>query len=243
MQKLTKLIKWDLLTQYKYGLFVAGIILSLVWISILLFAPQQAIPDIMPIVLLGDLATMGYLFIAAMVFFEKGQGSIHAVITTPITTKQYIQSKIISLLIFILGVSLIVVYTVTIVKGLTANLLFVLLSIIITAVFYMLLGLFISTKYKDFTDFLFPTGLWLMISFIPLLGLMDLPQLSFLKNIYYLFPTHGMVLLMKGIYSPISMYDTLYAIAINVVFIYLLAKLCLTGFNRQVIGRRSDIDG
>ena len=242
MKKLLSLIKWDLITQQKYGLFSAGFILSLVWIAILMFLPDKAITIALPIVLLGDLAVMGYMFIAAMVFFEKGQGSIFAVVTTPIKVKQYILAKIISLLIFITAVSVAVVYAVSIAKGVSVNLLFVLIAILLTALFYMLLGLFIATKYKDFTDFLFPSGVWLMALFIPMLGLLELPGLAFMNKLFYVFPSQGMLFLMKAMFSKVSSFNLIYAIGFNVVAIIVLFNLCVKEFNRKVIGRRRDIN-
>lgn len=237
------LVRWDLYMQKKYGLINAGIIMSILWIAILMLFSSSLIPSVIPLVLLGDLATMGFMFIASMIYFERGQGSVNAVISTPVKTKEYIQSKIFSLFIYILCVSLVVVYSVSIIKGVQVNLIFVLLSITMTSIFYMLLGLFLSTKYKSFTDFLFPTGILFLILFVPILDFLNLEQLKFLDMIYYIWPTHGMLLLMKGMFNPISVFNFVYAVAINLVFIWFLYKKCLKEFNIKIIGRRGDIDG
>lgn len=229
--------------QYKYGLIAAGIIMSTLWITVLMLFSPKMLPSVIPMVLLGDLATMGYMFIAAIIYFERGQGSINAVISTPVKTKEYIQSKIISFFIYILCVSLLVVYIVSFTKGLEVKFIFVLLSISITSVFYMLLGLVLATKYKNFTDFLFPTGIVFLLLFVPILALLNLKQIKFLDRFYYLWPTHGMILLMKGIYGSISIFNLIYAVGINLIFIWVLYKKCLKEFNRKIIGRRGDIDG
>lgn len=243
MERLRRLVVWELILQYKYGLIAAGFVMSGLWIIVLSLFSKEMIPVVIPLVLLGDLATMGYMFIAAILYFEKNQGSIYAVTTTPVKTKEYIQSKIMGLMLYILGVSLVVVYSIGVIKGLEVHLVYLGLAILCTATFYILLGFILATVFTTFTDFLIPTGIFFLVLFIPALDFLNLPQLMLLRPFYYLFPTHGMLLLMKGIFGNVSMAESIYAVSINLVVAIILYRISLKVFNKKIIGRTDDIDG
>ena len=123
MMRLISAIKWDIFFQMKYGLYTAGAVLTLVWVGILSLFSGEAIRLAVPIVLLSDISTMGLLFIGSIIFFERGQGSIAAVITTPLKTKEYIVSKIVSLTLFITMYSLLLTLLTSWFKGQTLNML------------------------------------------------------------------------------------------------------------------------
>ena len=243
MNKLLSTIKWDMRFQLNNGLYLAGVVLSGVYIVIISLFPAESMQYVLPIVLLSDLSTMGMMFIAAILFFERGQGSIHAVVVTPLTTKQYLQSKVISLTIYVVAVSSTVVIVVSLLKHMPLNYLLMLLAITTIAVAYILGGFVLSTYYKNFTDFIFPLGLIFALSNLPLLWLFEIEALAPLKGLIYLIPSQGMVILLQAIFTAKPWYDLLYAIGYNSLVILLLYRAAIIKFNRKIIGRSSDIDG
>lgn len=242
MNRLSTLIKFEFQLQWKYGLMPAGVLMSGMWLLILSFFPASAMTVAVPLVLLGDLATMGYMFIASMIYFEKGQGSIHAMMVTPIAIKEYIRSKLIALLIYIVCVSFIVVQGISSFKGLNPNYVYLILSIVFTAVLHMLLGVLFSAKFDSFTDFLFPTGLIFMFLMIPMISFFKIPAIQFMEIFYYLWPTHGLILMLRAIFAPISGLQLAYAVIYNSLIIVWLYKSSIKAFNQEVVGREGDID-
>jgi len=242
MRILKNVLKWDIIFQIKYGLYLAGFVLSLVWIGVLSLFSGEALMIAIPIVLLSDVSTMGLLFIGAILFFERGQGSIHAVITSPLKTSVYILSKLISLTIFITIFTCFVVFAIALIKGMSVNVVFLLLSVVLISMEYVLLGFWLSTFFKNFTDFILPMGLVFAVFNLPLFTLFNIESLEAIKYAFYIIPTTGFVKLLQGLYSPQSIFDILYALIYNTLFIALLYKMCIKTFNTKIIGRSGDID-
>lgn len=242
MTTLVRLIGFEFKLQVKYGLFMAGILMSIMWLVVLSFFPASMMSVAVPLVLLMDLATMGYMFVAAMIYFEKGQGSIHALMITPISIKEYVISKITAILIYTLAVSFVVVQGISILKGISPNYVYLVLSLMMTATVHMLFGILFAAKFDSFTNFLFPTGLIFMFLMMPMLDFINIDALAFLKPFYYLWPSHGLILLLRGIYSPINLWQTVYGLLYNLILSLVLYKQVIKAFNQCIVGREADID-
>jgi fluoroquinolone transport system permease protein len=195
---------------------------------------------IIPIVVLSDVGTMGMLFIGAIVFFEKGQGSIKALIVTPVKPKEYIQAKVISLLCFVMLATFFVIIGPTLIKGVSINIVFYPIAVILIATPYILLGFILSAYFKSFTDFIFPMGLVFMVLNLPLLFLFDIKALEPFRGLIYILPSHGMVLLLKAMFEPQKALDLTYAILYNMIIIRWLYLKSIKIFNQKVIGRQGD---
>jgi len=243
MRRLLNSIKWDVRFQVKYGLYLAGTILTLVWIGVLYLFNGDGVKLAIPVVMLSDVSTMGLLFVGAILFFERGQGSIRAVITTPLKTGEYIISKVVSLTLFISLFSMILTLAISMIKGLTINWIFLILSVVLIAAEYVLIGFYLSTFFKNFTDFLLPMGLLFGVLNIPIFSMFNIPAIESTKTLLYILPSTGLIKLLQGIYSNQSMMDVLYAIVYNLIIIFVLYRLCLKNFNTKIIGRAGDLDG
>jgi fluoroquinolone transport system permease protein len=241
MQKLLNLVKWDIKFQLNNGLYIAGAVLSMVWIFVLILFPSTSMSYVIPIVVLSDVGTMGMLFIAAIVFFEKGQGSIKALIVTPVKPKTYIQAKVISLLCFVMLATFFVIIAPTIIKGISINLFMYTIAVTLIATSYILLGFILSAYFKSFTDFIFPMGLAFMILNLPLLYLFEIKSLEPFRGLMYILPSHGMVILLKGMFEPQKTLDLVYAVVYNIIIIRWLYLKSIKIFNQKVIGRQGDL--
>jgi len=243
MKRLLNIMKWDMIFQMNYKLYPVGVVITVVWIAILAILPGEIMEYALPIILLADLSTMGLMFIGAILFFEKGQGSIHAVIVTPMKTSDYLLSKVITLCAYIVLISTIVVVATAFIKGLTVNYLFVILATVLTSVAYTFGGFLLSSRYKKFTDFFLPMALVFGFFNIPLIWMFDVESVEAFRALIYVIPSHGLIILLQSMFEPQPWYDIAYAVVYNSFVIFVLYKLCIKSFNKKVIGRSSDIDG
>lgn len=242
MSRLLNTIKWDIKFQAKYGLYLAGMVLTAVWVGVLSLFSGEALFVAVPLVLISDVSTMGLLFIGSILFFEKGQGSINAVITTPLKTSEYILSKVISLTLFVFLFTFVLVGAISIIKGITSNFSILSLAVLLIAVEYILGGFYLTMFFKTFTDFLLPMGLVFGFFSLPLLAMFNLEALEQVKNLFYLIPTHGLIMLLQGMFETPSWATIIYAVVYNGLVIYVLYRLCVKGFNTKWVGRFGDID-
>jgi fluoroquinolone transport system permease protein len=99
MTNLKTMLRWEFLLQYRYKIIHISI-LSV----ILSFLSTQALPAIASeefhvLLLFFDSALVGIMFIGALVLFEKSENTLQALVITPMSTDDYLLSKIISLTI------------------------------------------------------------------------------------------------------------------------------------------------
>lgn len=242
MNKFLSTIKWDVRFQISNKLYAVGFVLTVMWIGVIILFPAEYMQYVIPIVLLSDLATMGLLFMGAIVYFERGQGFIYSIVTTPLKTSEYLISKVISLSLYVLLVTTAVVASVSFIKNLNANYMYMLLSVLVASAFYTLLGFLLSSFFKTFTDFLFPMGVLFTFFNMPLLWMFDIASLQGFRHIIYIMPSYGLVILLQSILTPKPWYDIVYAVIYNTIAIHALYRLCIKHFNRRIIGRSRDID-
>lgn len=242
MKRLLNAIRWDVRFQKNYGLYMAGTVLTLVWIGVLSLFNGEAMKLAVLVVLISDVSTMGLLFIGAILFFERGQGSIRAVITTPLKTKEYILAKVISLTFFITVFSVMLVVIISLIKGIQFSGFYLIVSVIVIAAEYVLIGFYLSTFFRNFTDFLLPMGLVFGVMNLPIFTMFNIPALESFRYLFYVIPSTGLVKLLQGLYEPQSLTIILYAILYNSFIIHLLFKLCVRNFNTKIIGREVDLD-
>ncbi len=241
--RLSKLVRWDFLFQVKYGIIIAAIIITLVWLGMISLLPAETMGYVIPVAFITDFAVTGFLFIAAMVFFEKGQGTLDVIVTSPIRVSEYILSKVISLSILICLIAIGLVFGVSTIKGLNVNYGFVIIASILSSSFFILLGFITSTFYKSFTDMILPMGAWFTVSFIPLLIYINADIFNFLDYIVFLWPTYSMIILIDAILGNSDVISIILSIAYIIILNFILFKISIKLFNQKVIGREEDIDG
>lgn len=65
---------YDVRYQFKYGFYFLYTVVSIVYIVILLFIPEDFLRPIASIIILTDPAALGFFFIGGMVLLERGEG-------------------------------------------------------------------------------------------------------------------------------------------------------------------------
>ncbi|WHH57809.1 hypothetical protein [Petroclostridium sp. X23] len=241
--RLSKLLKWDFVFQVKYGIVIAGIIITAVWLGMISLLPVYTMGYVIPIAFVTDFAVTGFLFIAAMLFFDKGQGTLDVIVTSPVRVSEYILSKLISLSTLICFIAMGLVFGVSSIKGLEANYGFVLLASLLSGSFFILLGFITSTFYKSFTDMIMPMGVWLAVLFIPFLTYINIDTFDFLDAIVFLWPTYSMMKIIDAILGDSNIIFISLSIAYIMAMNFILFRIAVKLFNRKVIGREGDIDG
>ncbi len=240
--RLSKLIKWDLFFQLKYGIFYVALILMATYLTLAYFIPTKFVHVFFSIAFLTDFGVSSFIFVCAMIYFEKGQGTINAITVTPIKTREYILSKIISLTTTILIIGMIFVIGTSYFKDLDVNYIFVLLAGLNTCLFFILLGIIIATYYKSFTDMLLPMGLVFLILFIPLLSYVNVDSIKFLNYIYWIWPTFSLIKILEGAYLDVNVLTIIISLIYLIIINYILYKYAIKRFNKSFLGRSGDID-
>jgi len=234
MSNIKNMVKWEFILLSRYYIIHISI-LSV----ILYFLSTQAIPDMdnskfHTMLLFFDPATIGLLFIGALVLFEKSENILQALVVTPMQVDDYILSKILSLTILsVISASLFMILL-TIFGDVEFDILFFCLGIILSSIMLILLGFILVSRVKSINEYLLSMAVaFLGLSFPPMLHISGLYE----NIIFYAWPTHASLTLFKGVFfaSGIELWEIAYGIGYQVFWIVLLYLLAKKAFHKYIV--------
>jgi len=233
MNHLASTLKTDITLQKRYGFYYAAAFITLVWVAILKALPSSYLELAIPLVIFTDLGIVGLVFIAGQVIFEKTEGTIYALITTPLTFSEYLWSKLISLSILAWIISMTVV---VMVRGFEANILWLTTGIILTSIIALLVGFIAVAPYRSISAFLIPSQLYLLVISLPLIDYLK----WFESWVFYLIPTQGSLILLKGGFNPPETWQIVYSFIYQAVCIIGLFRIAEIRFTKYIVSQKGD---
>jgi fluoroquinolone transport system permease protein len=165
----------DMRFQWKQGFFIIYLIVSFFYLLILSQLPHFIIDYALPIIVFSDPSVLGLFFIGGMVLLEKEQGVLQMLVVTPLTIKEYVLSKVLALTLVALmaGILITAVAAYNPVDYFT-----LIIGIILTSVFFTLLGFIISTKAKNLNAFFLHMMPWTALLMVPCVFYVIYPHLT-----------------------------------------------------------------
>lgn len=210
MSRVLSTLRWDMLIQFRQGFYYAALFVIALWALLLSVLPDEAVDLFLPFVIFFDLSIFGFYFMAGMLFLEKGEGVLHALVVTPMRTTEYLVSKALSLAFLAVVVSVAVVL---IGFGPRINWLLFIPAVAFNSWMLVLVGFVLATRYNAVNEFLIPSIIYMVPSQLPALwyfGIWD-------SWLLYLVPTMPTMLLLAGSFTPIAGWQIVYS------FVYLIA--------------------
>ncbi len=225
--RLTTAISQDMRFQFRHGFYYVYAILSVMYIVVLRFLPDEMVHSALTLILFTDICTLGFFFIGAIILLERGQNITESLFVTPLRLSEYLLSKSISFLILSTLSALIVLVGAAIP---VQNFLWFIWGLILSSVIYTLFGIVFATKAKHVNDyFVRALGMGLFIS-LPLLGHLGL----FDTPLFYLFPTKSTLILLDVIGNAYSLTAKLYAAISLLLWTLVFAYLAYYRFEKHV---------
>ncbi len=231
MRRLATALRGDLLLQWRFGLVAAGAVVLVTFVALLWPLDLGPMGFAIPAFVLGNLTVTAFFFVAAMVLFEKDDGTLEALVVTPLRVGEYLASKVLTLTL------LAVVETVLMVAIVYPSpiALFPLISgTIAMAIAYVLFGFAVAVRYDSITGLLFPAVFVNFLWQIPVLGSLAI----FDPAILYLHPVRAMLVWVEAAIRPLSAAEWAYAIGYWGLTIAVLYRVAHRAFVRFVIRSR-----
>ena len=185
----------------------------------------------MPLVIFGELAVIGYYFVAGMILFEKGERTLSAVVVSPLRFGEYLASKLATLTTMATAASLILVL---VAYGTGFDVALLVSGVILTSLISVLAGFISVLPFDQITRYLIPSQLPLALMSAPLIPFLGIWQ----SPLFYLFPTHGPLILLGGAFginspTPAQLF---YAISYSLLWVVILTFAARKMFERYVAG-------
>ncbi|MCD4786165.1 MAG: ABC transporter permease [Candidatus Eremiobacteraeota bacterium] len=215
MKRFVSLLGWDIKLQAKYGFYYAAGFVALMWIVVMSLLPPDKRIIILPFFLFIDLLFTAFYFMAGLIFLEKVQGVLNALVLTPTKLAEYLMSKVLTIaflsVVFCLLITLLA-------HGTRFNIPMLALTVFLTSLLCSFIGIASAAYCASFSRFLIPSLIPQLIMAAPLCYYFGL-----YKNwLFYIFPTQPCLLLFKSSFIMIESWQLIYSI------VYLIFWLVLT---------------
>ena len=239
MNRLISAMKLDVTLQVRTQLYSIGIFVGMLVAAVFawLATPEQ-LPNYVPTLMLLVVGGSTFLYVAAMILFEKDQGTLSAIIVSPLTSSQYLWSKIITLTALATLEGVIMVVGAMAIMRLSAtlawpNFSWLLLGIVAIGIVYTLLGIVLIVRYDSITDFMIPMAFLaviLQLPFVYFLGWITHP-------ILLIIPTSAPTVLMQAAFGPLATWEWVYGVAYTLLIIVGLTIWAHRSFETHIVAK------
>ena len=221
MTQLKTMLKWDVILQFRYKIIHLSILSVIIYYMSLIAIPSMNTTEFKTLYLFMDPTLIGIMFVGALVLFEKTENTLQALTVTPMETRTYFLSKIISLTILSIVSGFLFVF---LSHGFHFQYFYMIAGIVLTSIFLILLGFLLVARCRGINEYLGMMMMAFLLLFVP--PLLDISGIY--KNvIFYLWPSQASFLLFNGVFGTVSFSDTIYALVYLIIWIvgcYVLAK-------------------
>lgn len=234
MSALLRMMSWEFRIQQRQGIFLAALFVVAIWVGVLFFLPQETTRILLPYAIFMDVSVFGFYFMAGMLYLERDDGVLDAIIVTPRPHGWYLVGKVITLSIIALATT--VLLTLIIWRG-PVNWLTLLVGTSLNAWMLTMVGFILAVRYDSISDFFGPTLLWMIPSQIPALDYLGIWQ----SWLVYLIPTQPAMLLMAGGFAPLATWQIIYSVAYGLAACLTTTWLAAKTFERFVVRKRGSV--
>lgn len=203
--RLDRVVKYDMIFQFRHGFHYAYLLVSVLYIILIRSLPPAVSPTVTTLLIFSDTSLLGFFFIGGIVLLEKGQHTLESLFVTPFQMNHYFFSKIVTLTAIAAASSLAVLLFS---HGFTGGLLPFLAGVILSSIFFTLIGFTLSSRVEDVNHYLVQSFLYTIPFIFPILGFLDIVN----TPLYYILPTQATLILLHAPFDPPSAGQTLYAV-------------------------------
>ncbi len=236
MKRLIGMMRGDIKLQWRYGLWAAGIFVVLVWTAIFALLPAEVVPLIVPFALFVDLAGFGFFFIAGLVLFERDEGVLSALVASPLRSREYLVSRLVTLTLLALAVSLATVASAYAVSGAWSllggpNWAWLVAGTILTSLIIVLVGFIAVAPFENLSHFLLPSTLMVTVLQLPLLNYFDILP----SRLWWLVPSQPALWFLEAGVRPVAGAQLALGLVYGLGWLVLLERWAERRFERYIV--------
>ncbi|MCU4800553.1 ABC transporter permease [Halobacteria archaeon HArc-gm2] len=223
------MLPWDVRLQYRYGFYAVYAVLTLMYVLALRQLPAGSARELgLILVVFSDPSFLGFYFIAALVLFEKREGVLDALVTSPLSTEAYLASKTLSLTFLALVATVVVT---VFGYGTAVDWLPFLTGVALTSVLFVLVGFVAVARFDSINAYFLTAGAYMTVLGAPVLGLLGIVE----TPLFYLLPAQPSLVLIEAGLAPAPTWELAYAVAYLLVAIAVAFVVARRAFERHVV--------
>ncbi len=224
---LLRAIRWDLKLQLRYHIVTIAALVTALYVLIFQVVPPGVLDDLSVVLVFSDPTTIGFLFIGVLVMFERGAGTLQAVVVTPLSPSQYLWSKAISLSTIAVSAALVMMIAA---HGIELGVVLVLLATALSSVFLAFLGFGAVARVRTVNAYLILIPPFLLPLSAPLLHFLGIVE----SPVFYLIPTQASFVLLRAAFEARPAWELVYGFGFLVVSNVAAFRWALRSFESRV---------
>lgn len=222
---LVRAVALDLRLQVRYKIVAVAAMITALYAIGFQLVPERPSETLVVVLVFSDPTTIGFLFVGVLVLFERGAGTLQAVVVTPLSTAQYVSSKAISLTLVAVVCSLVTAVS----AGHSFDVVLFVVATALSSLLLVFIGLVAVVRVRSVNAYLVIVPLFLLPLTLPLvqtIGKLESPLL-------YALPTQGSLLLLRAAFEPRPAAEIAYGVAILTAAVALALHWAISSFDRH----------
>jgi len=227
-------VKLDLKMQARYGFYFASVLTVVIMIALLKQLPVKDLGFLIPVFLVGNLVLNTFYFVAGIVLFEKGEGTIQALSITPLSVREYLASKVVTLTLLAVAENFAIIL---LTYGPGFDMLPVMAGTVFMSVIYVLVGFIVVAKYNSISEYIMPSVIYVTALQLPLIDYLGI----FKSPVFYVFPAQAPLILMGSAFGHADAWQIAYGVVYSVVCIYVAYVLARRAFIKHIVQHQGGV--
>ena len=228
VNSLRSMLVWDARLQVRYGFYAVYAVLTVVYIVGLQALGPSFRTDAAILLIVTDPTVLGFYFIAAVVLFEKEEGVLDALVTSPLGDRGYLASKVITLSVLAVLASILVAI---LGHGAEPRLAVLVAGVALSAALFVLVGFVAVARYDSVNKYFISAVGWGTVLFLPLFGYVGFVE----TPVFYLLPAQPVLLVVEGGFRPLAGWQLVYAFGYLLVGNVVAFVWARRAFRRNVV--------
>jgi len=228
VSRLVATLACDVRLQFRNGFYWAVAFLLATLVVVIGRLPSLDWAPVLPPLVLGNLSLATFFFMAGLLLLEKEEGTLEALVVTPLTAGEYLGSKLVTLT----GLSIVehlVICVITV--GFDFSPLPLVAGVVSAAALYCLAGFAAAVRYDSINELLFPTVVWVTLFALPILDYAGLWS----TWLVYLHPFQAPLVILEGAFFPLETWEWVYGLGYAALWVWLAFMWSRREFGRFVI--------
>lgn len=234
MNRLLATLRCDVRLQFRNGFYLAATLVA-VFMAVALRQLAHWFPEVdlgwwLPGLVLSNMLINTFYFIGGLVLLEKGEGTLEAQVVTPLRSREYLASKMITLAGLAFAENFIIV-------GAGSGLRFALgplaLGVALMTALFGLYGFLVVAGYDSINEYLFPSFWYSVILLLPLVDYYGVWR----SWLFYIHPVQAPLLILRSAFQPIEMWQWIYSLLYGGAWLAMMVALSERAFRRFVIAK------
>lgn len=218
----------DVRLQFRNGFYYASAFVATILVLALLQLPAIDLKPWWPAIILENLVINSFYFMSGLVLLEKGEGTLEALVVTPLRDWEYLAAKSLSLTMLSLAETLVVLL---LIQGLSFHWGWLMIGLLLQIGIFALYGFFVVARYDSISEFLLPSVLWTFGYSLPLLHYFNLWR----SPLMFLHPIQAPLVLIEAAFRPVPGWQIVYGVLYGGLWLGLAFLAARRAFHRFVI--------